>query len=284
MIRTGIALAYWILLAAACHSTLHTGKIGSGGAGATASTDPPAAGGSAGGSGGNVAFGGTVGAGVGGAVVGGGGVVVALGGSAGGPAGGRAGTGGLGGGIVIAGGGSAGFAGGGGSLAQGGVGGRRGGAGGAGPVGGIVSGGAGAMAAGGVAGQTFIGQYGGGTAPSVVASGSEPSDVRPAAETWTPPFAQPLGTPGWRQSNERLCNANQGIETVSDVWVDERGVFALVASACSENMGVPCGKQGATLKLNSGSGSPSCGEARASCTSPPRWNSDALTAPAWRCC
>jgi hypothetical protein len=181
----------------------------------------------------------------------GGGPVMSGGGLGGGPV---MSGGGLGGGPVIGGGGVGGFAGGGGAFPRGGAGGRPGGAGGAGPVGGLALGGSGEVASGGVAGQTYVGQYGGGTAPSVVASGTEPSDVRPAAAAWTPPFAQTLGLPGWRQSTERLCNANQGHETVSDVWVDERGVFALVASGCSENTGIPCGKEGATLRLNSGSG------------------------------
>ncbi len=273
-IRCPIAFACSVLLTVACNSTLRTGRIGSAGAGA---------GGVAGGEGGAVA---SVGGVAGGPVIGGGGTAgfagggdggggmgggpeisgggmgggpeISGGGMGGGPeisGGGMGGGpeisgGGMGGGPVIGGGGTAGFAGGGGTFTRGGAGGRLGGAGGAGPVGG-----SGGLASGGVAGQTYVGQYGGGTAPSVVASGSEPLDERPVAPAaWTPPFAQSLGTPGWRDSTERICNQNQGRETVSDVWADERGVFALVASACSESMGVPCGKEGATLKLNNGSG------------------------------
>lgn len=249
-----------VLVAVACNSTLRTGKVGSGGAAATAGTLGMAGGGSAGDVGGLATSGGTVGPGVGGATDGVGGATdgqggaVAVGGSAGAPDSGGASSASFGGGIVIGGAGAGGFAGGGGAFPPGGAGGRRGGAGGAGPIGGIASAGSIASASGGVAGQTFVGQYGGSTPPSVVVSGSEPVDERSGAPAWSPPFVQSLGTPGWRESTERLCNLNQGRETVSDVWVDGRGVFALVASACSENAGIPCGKEGATLKLNSGSG------------------------------
>jgi hypothetical protein len=231
-----------------CNSTLHTGKLGAGGAGATG----------VGGTG-LLASGGT-GAG---AVVEAGGTAVGAGGAAGGPVTADGGAGGadFGGRIVMGGAGAGGVV-----SPQGGAGGVHGGAGAGGPPGGIPWGGAGAMALGGVAGrgsvpllggvagQANVPQYGGATAPTSVGSGTEPSDTRPSAPAWTSPFAQSLGSPGWRQSTDRLCNANQGRETVSDVWVDERGVFAMVASGCSDTGGIPCGKEGASLKLNSGTG------------------------------
>jgi hypothetical protein len=258
-----------VLGGVACNSTLHTGKIGAGGADATSSggagvlasggTGAGGPGGFGGGllaSGGGTALGGTSGTDAGGAGIGAGGAdaggtAIRSGGAGGGPvtAGGGAGGAEQGGRIVIAGAGAGGAV-----PPWGGAGGLRGGAGGAGPPGGMPWGGAGAMALGGVAGQGSAPQYGGATAPTSVVSGTEPSDTRPSSPGWTPPFAQSLGSPGWRQSTERLCNANQGHESVSDVWADERGVFAMVASSCSEMGGIPCGKQGASLKLNSGSG------------------------------
>jgi len=158
--------------------------------------------------------------------------------------GGGATTLGAGGGIPFGGGGATAIAGSGGS--------RPGGAGGfAGTGGGGVgaAGGFGGLAAGGI-----VPAYGGAGGGSTVVSSSEPSDTRPTAPAWIPPFAESLGAPGWKQSSQPICNANQGSESIPSVWVDERGVFALVGADCDEYAGVPCGKDGASLRLNAGSG------------------------------
>jgi hypothetical protein len=69
----------------------------------------------------------------------------------------------------------------------------------------------------------------------------EPVDNRPPRPAWTPPFTTPVGTPGWQQSTEPLCDANQGAWSLGafDVWADHRGVFALVGSGCQPGLGVP---------------------------------------------
>jgi hypothetical protein len=85
----------------------------------------------------------------------------------------------------------------------------------------------------------------------------EPVDNRPARPAWTPPFDTPLGTPGWQQSTQPICDANQGSWARSgfDIWADDRGVFALVGDGCAPDLGVPCGgAEGASIKLNPGSG------------------------------
>jgi hypothetical protein len=67
-----------------------------------------------------------------------------------------------------------------------------------------------------------------------------------------PPFTAELGMPGWQQSTQPICEANQGRDLAFDVWADTRGVFALFNVGCTEV--APCGKDGASLKFNAGSG------------------------------
>ena len=201
------------------------GQVSAGGAGGGSSVagGSTSVGSSAGGTGGPSA-----GGGVGGATPGGGGATAMGGGGE----------------IRFGGGGATAMAGSGGSS-PGGAGGFAGtGGGGVGAIGGF-----GGLAAGGTAPV-----YGGAAGSSTVVSGSEPSDNRPAAPAWTPPFAESLGAPGWQQSSQPICNANQGSESIPSVWVDERGVFALVGADCDEWAGVPCGKEGVSLRLNAGSG------------------------------
>lgn len=86
---------------------------------------------------------------------------------------------------------------------------------------------------------------------------SEPVDDRPPRPAWQQPFTTPLGTPGWQQSTQPICDANQGVFShgVFNVWADHRGVFALIGDGCEPSMGVLCGrKEGASIKFNSGSG------------------------------
>jgi hypothetical protein len=98
-------------------------------------------------------------------------------------------------------------------------------------------------------GGTVVGGAGGSSAGA-----TDPVDTRPARPDWTPPFTAPLGSPGWQKSTKPICDTNQGIDTALDVWADERGVFAMMANGCDELNGMTCGKDGATVKLNSGSG------------------------------
>ena len=206
------------------------GQVSAGGAvgGSSVTGGSTSAGGSAGGT---VDLGGAIaGGGVGGATLGGGGATAMAGG----------------GGVAFGGGGATAMAGSGGS--------RPGGAGG---FAGTWVGGSGVGATGGFGGLAAGGAvpaYGGAAGSSTVVSGSEPSDTRPTAPAWTPPFAESLGAPGWQQSSQPICNANQGSESIPSVWVDERGVFALVGADCDEYAGVPCGKDGVSLRLNAGSG------------------------------
>lgn len=109
----------------------------------------------------------------------------------------------------------------------------------AGGVGGVSTGGATSAAGGSGAGGTDAAQ--------------EPVDTRPARPAWTPPFTARLGTPGWQQSTQPICEANQGMTLTFDVWADARGVFALF-NAGDAIVDVPSGKEGASLKLNAGSG------------------------------
>lgn len=87
-------------------------------------------------------------------------------------------------------------------------------------------------------------------------SSPEPIDDRPPRPEWKPPFTVPLGTPGWQQSTQPICDANQGFFShgAFDVWADDRGVFALVGEGCVPEMGIPCGKDGTSIKFNSGTG------------------------------
>jgi len=87
-------------------------------------------------------------------------------------------------------------------------------------------------------------------------SSPEPIDDRPPRPEWKPPFTMPLGTPGWQQSTQPICDANQGFFGAGafDVWADDRGVFALVGEGCAPEMGSSCGKDGTSIKFNSGTG------------------------------
>lgn len=99
---------------------------------------------------------------------------------------------------------------------------------------------------------------------AVGGSPPEPQDTRPARAEWKPPFTIPLGSPGWQQSTEPICDKNPGFFPWSrfDVWADERGVFALLADDCDEHNPqamvidgyLQCGKGATSVKFNSGSG------------------------------
>jgi hypothetical protein len=127
-------------------------------------------------------------------------------------------------------------------------------------VGGTVTGGGGNHPSSGESPGTDAGAAGsGGTAAGGTAgttAGSEPVDDRPPRPEWKPPFTTPLGSPGWKQSTQPICDANQGrFDTGAfDVWADARGVFALVGEGCGPGHGVQCDKDGASIKFNSGSG------------------------------
>lgn len=79
-----------------------------------------------------------------------------------------------------------------------------------------------------------------------------PEDDRPERPEWDPPF--PVGKPGWRDSDELLCEHQQGQQDAFDVWADERGAFAVLSTACNVLAGVRCGKQGLSLQHNDGTG------------------------------
>ena len=257
----------------ACHGTMHTGKAvdagdrggaGTGGAvpgGADASAGPSDGAtigiGGAGGSG-PISFGGA------------GGVSGSLFGGAGGSGGSfLPGVGGMGGKALGGAGGNDPAGAGGGSLRNGGESGTTTAPGGAagtvntGGNGGKFSGGASGTNAGGAIGPTggmtvvTGGTATGGTAAggTVLVSSTEPVDTRPTSPRWTPPFSEPVGAPGWQQSTSPICDANQGVASIFDVWADERGVFAMVADECRTG---PCPTSGpsgsASLKFNAGSG------------------------------
>ena len=249
-------------LLASCHSTLHAGRSTDAGAGGL----------------GGVSFGGTLGSGGmdngGGAGASGNGggenFGCGLGGATGIETGGDAG-----GGLVPKGGGGSGYGGAGGivGIGQGGRGGSTGGGyggglstggqsgatiaaggiGGGGPAGGI-----GGLRVGGASGQGgltggiggspfegFGGQKIGGT------WGTVPIGDRPS--NWTPPFAAPMGDPGWQDSTSPICETAFGYDSAFNVWADERGVFAMASSACSDG-NYPCTVFDASVQLNSGTG------------------------------
>lgn len=247
---------------AACHGTLHTGKRAVGGAdgdgfgGTAAAGDDGGRRGEGGAVGGNE--GGAGGAGGDGESPSGGAGSTPAGGAAGTLAGGAAGT--PAGGTPIVGGGGA-F---GGSAGIG-----RGGmatAGASGAAGGLRSGGqsgapttAGASGGGGLrfggAGGTDTTVPTGGVVVGVtMASSAEPVDSRPEPPAWTSPFAQPLGTPGWQQSTSRVCDPNQGQDSILDVWADDRGVFMMMSAQCVSGVEPACPSGSASIKVNSGSG------------------------------
>lgn len=107
-----------------------------------------------------------------------------------------------------------------------------------------------------------VGGTGVGTSPSTAAamggvgaaSAVEPADTRPARPAWTPPFTAAVGTSGWEQSTEPICEANQGLEGAFNVWADGRGVYAMVSAGCNVFAGAGCGKDGASIKVNTGAG------------------------------
>jgi len=254
--RTNFLFSAIVAMLAACTHHHNIGMQDSGQDTGSSATETGTGGTGLGGTGGSpaqVSFGGAVG---GGTVLGGSrsaGGTVGLGGAiAGGGVGGA----------TLGGGGATAMTGGGGSTRGGGGATAMAGSGGSSPagVGGVAGaqvGGSGGRATGGFGGLAAGGNapaYGGAAGSSTVVSGSEPSDTRPSAPAWTPPFAENLGAPGWQQSSQPICNANQGAESIPSVWVDDRGVFALVGADCDESAGVPCGKDGASLRLNAGSG------------------------------
>jgi len=198
---------------AGCKGAMHTGKLNAGGAGADGSVDggdSPGAGGTAGD---RLVHGGA-----------GGGGSSASGGQGGNPAGGAGNSAGIGGqsGAMTAAGGLGGW------VVVG--------------MGGTWVGGAGGSNTGGLA----SGFGGGGGSAVGGGSGTVPIIDRPAV--WTPPFTTPLAAPGWQQSTTPICDTNQGSDSAIDVWADERGVFALLASSHSD------GRQDTSVQLNGGSG------------------------------
>jgi len=62
-----------------------------------------------------------------------------------------------------------------------------------------------------------------------------------------------MGTPGWQQSTQPICDPWQGSQFAFDIWADARGVFALF-SAVDGCPGDFCGSFGVSLKFNAGSG------------------------------
>jgi hypothetical protein len=120
----------------------------------------------------------------------------------------------------------------------------------AGGAGGVSTGGATAASGGSASGGSASGGNGAGGTGAV----QEPVDTRPARPAWVPPFTAKLGTPGWQQSTQSICETNQGWGLTFGVWADTRGVYALLAVGCNEPADIPCGKDGASLKFNSGSG------------------------------
>ena len=120
----------------------------------------------------------------------------------------------------------------------------------AGDAGGLSTGGATAASGGTALGGSTSGGNGAGGTDAV----QEPVDTRPARPAWVPPFTAKLGTPGWQQSTQPICETNQGWGLAFGVWADTRGVYALLAVGCNELADIPCGKDGASLKFNSGSG------------------------------
>ena len=114
----------------------------------------------------------------------------------------------------------------------------------------MSTGGATAVSGGSASGGSASGGNGAGGTGAV----QQPVDTRPARPAWVPPFTAELGTPGWQQSTQPICEANQGMDVGFEVWADARGVYALLAAGCNDFAGLPCGKDGASLKFNSGSG------------------------------
>jgi hypothetical protein len=120
----------------------------------------------------------------------------------------------------------------------------------AGNAGGVSTGGATATSG----GTALDGSASGGNGAGGTGAVQEPVDTRPARPAWVPPFTAKLGTPGWQQSTQPICETNQGWGPRFEVWADARGVYALFAAGCDKLADVPCGNDGASLKFNSGSG------------------------------
>lgn len=129
-------------------------------------------------------------------------------------------------------------------------------------TGGPGSGGAGASTGGasdpgGTGGEGMLytgGGAGEGGAPSDPWTfGSEPPlDERPQPPEYELPFE--VGSPGWRDSEEPVCDPHQGGMDAKGIWADERGVFALVSTSCVVPRGDFCGAVGASVYSNTGSG------------------------------
>lgn len=81
------------------------------------------------------------------------------------------------------------------------------------------------------------------------------------AGEWLPTALPEL--PRLRRAAREDHDANQGSESIHDVWVDERGVFALLGATCDEWAGVPCGEDRASLRLSA---------RRGLLEAQPRWN------------
>jgi hypothetical protein len=108
-------------------------------------------------------------------------------------------------------------------------------------------------------GGTTSGSAGAGAgAPNAGSAGEgnleRPSDNRPARPTWNPPL--PLGEPGWKGSEEPLCESHQGGTLAFTVWADNRGVYAFFVADCdglSSKSGCS-GTKGSALQFNDGTG------------------------------
>ena len=145
------------------------------------------------------------------------------------------------------------FAGNAGSVARGGSGTGGSGTGGVGGDGHANAGRAGSNGKAGAAGNGGEATAGGGSSVGLGGAASNvPLDTRPARPAWKPPFA--VGTPGWRESSEALCEHHQGDQEAFDVWADSRGVFGLFAASCNVLGGTRCGQQGVSLQFNDGTG------------------------------
>jgi hypothetical protein len=117
-------------------------------------------------------------------------------------------------------------------------------------------------ASGGAAGSAAMA----GTAAGTAGSGNEtagqggagssltpPADDRPARPAWDPPI--PLGSSGWEDSTEPLCEPHQGSTQVFSVWADARGVSAFFSADCNPLAEQVCtGSKGSALQFNDGTG------------------------------
>jgi len=92
-----------------------------------------------------------------------------------------------------------------------------------------------------------------GTSSGGASADAGAGDDRPERPEWNPPI--PLGSVGWKDSEEPFCPPQQGHQLAFQVWADAAAVHAVFGTSCdSLSDGACSGSQGLSLWENDGSG------------------------------